>query len=111
MSEPATPAPTPTSSDYMLENTNERDRLYILFDLWRPDFHRSFDHALTLGDLSTDPATARWRLLDVCCGEGLVSADILERFPLARAVGFDRDAEAIASGSIAYAPLDRLRLY
>jgi SAM-dependent methyltransferase len=110
MTEPAIVSTAPTQ-EYILGGASDRDRMFIVFDLWRQDFHRQLDHALTLGGLSTDPAAARWRMLDVCCGEALLSADVLERFPLVRAVALDRDPEAVAAARIAYAPLPNLRVY
>jgi len=48
-----------------------------------------------------------WRALDVACGEGLYTADLADRHPAASVVGFDRDAEAIATARAAFAERPR----
>ena len=55
MGESAIPAPTPTSPDYMLESANERDRMYILFDLWRPLLMRSRQDQVPTGGMPSLP--------------------------------------------------------
>jgi len=96
---------------YILESLSDRDRMFLLFDLWRDEFHRMLDGALALAKLPADPDTASWRMLDVGCGEGLVSVDILERFPKVSIVAFDRDPEAVATGRLSYADYPNLRMY
>lgn len=100
-----------TAGKYILESDADRDRMYILFDLWREDFHRMFRRALDLAELPTDPDKANFRMLDMCCGEGLVSADILDCYPNVRIVGIDRDPEASEAGRIGYEHLRNLRIY
>ena len=95
---------TPSPSDYLLASASDRDRLYLQFDLFHDHFCRSFARALALA--CVDAATP-WRALDVACGEGLYSADLVDRYPDATVVGFDRDAESIATARAAFA--DRAR--
>lgn len=80
---------------YILDTLTDRDRLYLQFDLHRETVLAGTLRALDSGGLATDPATARWRVLDVGCGEGLHLADMVTRFPHIQAVGLDRDPEAI----------------
>ena len=87
---------------YFLDSLTDRDRLYLQFDLFREEFHRELRSALSLAGLSTDPENARWRLVDVCCGEGLYSADLASWLPHVRVVGFDRDERAIETAKAAY---------
>jgi SAM-dependent methyltransferase len=96
---------------YVLESALERDRLFLLFDAWAEDFAQAFQHALTVAGLSTDPAMANWRMLDVACGEGLVSMDILERYPQVRIVGFDRDPESIDTANSAFGGSNNVHFY
>ena len=96
---------------YILESALERDRIFLLFDAWAEDFAQAFQHALTLAGLPSDPETATWRLLDVACGEGLVSMDIMERYPKVQIVGFDRDPEAIATANSAFGGNPNVQFY
>jgi SAM-dependent methyltransferase len=82
---------------------DDRRRLDRQFELLREDFNLWFDAALRLGGLSTDPASAAWSVLDVGCGEGLFTREIMRRYPGASAVGIDVDAAAIAVAT-AHAP-------
>jgi ubiquinone/menaquinone biosynthesis C-methylase UbiE len=107
---PSGPAPVATDT-YVLDVPSERDRLYLLFDAWREDFEKVFEHAVSLGGLSTDPATATWRMVDVACGEGLVSASILERYPRVRVVAYDRDPESIAVAGSAFGQRGDVHFY
>jgi SAM-dependent methyltransferase len=50
----------------------------------------------SLAGLPTDPDRAAWSVLDVGCGEGLFTREIVRRYPHVRAVGVDVDAAAIA---------------
>jgi SAM-dependent methyltransferase len=89
----------------MFGSTVERDlddrrRLERQFSLLREDFNLWFDAALRLGGLSTDPGRATWSVLDVGCGEGLFTREIMRRYPGASAVGIDVDAAAIAVASV-----------
>ena len=104
-------SPRNLGSTYILESASDRDRLYLLFDLWREDFHAMFRRALELGGLDSNPETANFRLIDVACGEGLVSADILDRYPKARSVGIERDPEGSEAGRLAYAHLENLQIF
>lgn len=81
------------------EPYTDRDRLYMQYELFRPDFNRWFDRALKLGDLATDPENAKWRVLDAGCGEGLFSYEISNRYPRAHVLGFDKDEEAVATAN------------
>jgi 2-polyprenyl-3-methyl-5-hydroxy-6-metoxy-1,4-benzoquinol methylase len=95
--------PDPSSIDVndFFASTVERDlddrqRLERQFGLLRDDFNLWYDAALRAAGLPTDPARATWSVLDVGCGEGLFTREIVRRYPRARAVGIDADADAIA---------------
>ncbi len=88
---------TETALTYILDTYSDRERLFTQYELLRSDFNEWVDRALQLGGLSTNPETATWRALDVGCGEGLFSAEIINRYPHASVFGFDKDAEAIAT--------------
>lgn len=75
---------------------DERRRLEHQFGLLREDFNLWFDGMLRLGGLSLDPDAASWSVLDVGCGEGLFTREIARRYPHARVVGVDMDADAVA---------------
>jgi ubiquinone/menaquinone biosynthesis C-methylase UbiE len=98
----------PTTADYALSSETDRDRLYLQFDLYKGRFREAFTRALAKADVNAHSA---WRALDVACGEGLYAADLVERYPFASVVGFDRDAEAIATASMAFAARARLRFH
>ncbi len=87
------------NAGYILDTYTDRDRLYLQFDLHREPVLAGTHRALELGGLATDPAEARWRVLDVGCGEGLHVADMVTRYPHIQAVGIDRDAEAIKTAA------------
>src|SRR2546423_4336035 len=84
------------STEVFERDVSERRRLELQFALLREDFDLWFDQTLRLGGLSTDPGRADWSVLDVGCGEGLFTREIVRRYPHARAVGIDVDADAIA---------------
>jgi SAM-dependent methyltransferase len=88
-----------TTLTYILDTYSDRERLYTQYELLRSDFNDWMDRALRLGGLSTDPETATWRAVDVGCGEGLFSAEIVNRYPRAYVLGFDKDAGAIATAT------------
>lgn len=88
-----------TALTYILDAYSDRERLYTQYELLRSDFNEWIDRALRLGGLSTDPETATWRALDVGSGEGLFSAEIINRYPRAYVLGFDKDGEAIATAT------------
>lgn len=80
--------------NYIFETYSDRERLYHQFNLTKDEFNNFLDQALELGQLDLNPNSARWRVLDVGCGEGLFSEEIVSHYPHARVVGFDRDPEA-----------------
>jgi SAM-dependent methyltransferase len=87
------------STEVFERDVSDRRRLELQFALLREDFDLWFDQTLRLGGLSTDPGRADWSVLDVGCGEGLFTREIVRRYPHARAVGIDVDADAIATAS------------
>lgn len=97
-----------TTADYVLATETDRDRLYVQFDLYGERFRRAFARAMAkAGVVENEP----WRAVDVACGEGLYAADLVERYPIARVVGFDRDKEAIATARMAFEARPRLEFY
>jgi ubiquinone/menaquinone biosynthesis C-methylase UbiE len=98
----------PTSAEYWLASATDRDRLYLQFDLYRDRFRDAFGRALTRAGV--EPSGA-WCALDVACGEGLYSADLVDRYPAASVVGFDRDPEAIATACAAFTGRSRLSFH
>ncbi len=100
-----------TPLTYILDTYSDRDRLYTQYELVRPNFNEWFDHALRLGELSTDPETTIWRALDVGCGEGLFAAEIISRYPHAHVVGFDKDREAVMTARSAFRGKKGLHFY
>ncbi len=98
----------PTSADYLLAHPSDRDRLYVQFDLYHDRFCDSL--ARSLARAKVDPS-GTWRALDVACGEGLYSADLVARYSGATLVGFDRDPEAIATARTAFANTPRLSFH
>lgn len=101
-SEHSMPVAGSTGMSYLLETYSDRDRLFLQYELFRDDFNHWFDRALRLGNLSTDPATATWRVLDVGCGEGLFAHEIATRYPRAHIIGFDTDAVAIGTAALTF---------
>lgn len=108
-----TDQPNPAASEadftYILDAYSDRERLYTQYELLRSDFNEWMDRALQLGELATDPETATWRALDVGCGEGLFTAEIINCYPRADLLGFDKDAEAIATASRVFRGKSNLR--
>src|SRR2546430_9293389 len=97
-------------SNYVFDQyTGERDRLRYQYELLREDFNRWFDEALKLAGLATDPAGATWSVLDVGCGEGFYAREIARRYPNARVVGVDTDADAIAAATATNSGVANLR--
>jgi SAM-dependent methyltransferase len=91
-----------THSNYVFEHhPDERQRLHYQFELLREDFGLWFDEALRLGALSTDRDDATWSVVDVGCGEGQYTREIVRRYPNARATGTDVDASSIAAANAA----------
>lgn len=97
-----------TSADYTFSAATERDRLYVQFELYREQFRESFARALAKAEVT---GNASWRALDVACGEGLYAAELVERYPAATVVGFDRDPEAIATATEAFREESRLQFH
>src|SRR2546429_2004465 len=97
------------STEVFERDVSERRRLELQFALLREYFDLWFDQTLRLGGLSTDPGRADWSVLDVGCGEGLFTREIVRRYPHARAVGIDVDADAIATASARSAAEANLR--
>lgn len=89
----------PTPANYLLASVSDRDRLLLQFDIFRNAFRLAFDQAV---DVSSVNRQQRFRVLDVACGEGLYAVDVSERYRAALVVGFDRDAEAIATAQAAF---------
>jgi 2-polyprenyl-3-methyl-5-hydroxy-6-metoxy-1,4-benzoquinol methylase len=106
---PDTGAASADSTEVFERDVSDRRRLELQFALLREDFDLWFDQTLRLGGLSTDPGRADWSVLDVGCGEGLFTREIVRRYPHARAVGIDVDADAIATASARSAPEANLR--
>lgn len=98
----------PTSAEYLLAHPNDRDRLYVQFELYHECFCGSFDRALARAKVAPSGA---WRALDVACGEGLYSADLVDRYANATMVGFDRDPEAIATARTAFSSKPRVSFH
>lgn len=98
----------PTPANYLLASASDRDRLLLQFDIFRNAFRVAFDQAL---DVSRVHRQQRFRVLDVACGEGLYAADASERYRAALVVGFDRDAEAIATAQAAFADNPQLTFH
>ena len=91
-----------THSNYVFErHPDERSRLHHQFELLREDFDLWFDEALRLGGFPTDRDSAAWSVLDVGCGEGQYTREIVRRYPRSRAVGVDVDAPSIAAAMAA----------
>lgn len=109
------PSPVPRAPHepvtYILDTYTDRERLYTQYELFRSDFNSWFDRALQLGNLSTNPESSRWRVLDVGCGEGLFAAEILNRYPHARVVGFDKDAQAVTTAQLVFKGQGDLHFY
>jgi SAM-dependent methyltransferase len=96
----ATPRLFSTHSEHIFkDNVDDRERLEDQFGLLREDFTLWFDETLRLGGLSTDPDRATWSVLDVGCGEGQYTREIARRYPKARVVGVDADADAISTAA------------
>lgn len=98
----------PEAHEYALSGATERDRLYLQFDLLRDRFREGFSRALVRGNVDLDRP---WRALDVACGEGLYAAELVDRYPLASVVGFDRDVEAITTARLAFGAKSRLAFH
>jgi SAM-dependent methyltransferase len=90
---------------------DDRDRLFTQYTFFRDDFNQWFDRALTLAGLDNNPQTARWKVLDAGCGEGLFTVEVLKRYPSCEIVGFDRDREAISTASRTFATKPNLRFF
>jgi len=87
---------------YVLDPYQDRPRLVDQFEIMREEVMAGVDRALVCGKLSTDPATARWRWLDVGCGEGLFLRAVGQRYTATSGVGIDRDSEAIQTATAAF---------
>ena len=87
---------------YLFETYNDRERLFRQFLLLQDMFNAAFTDILKLGNYDLNPETADWRVLDAGCGEGLFSEEIVSNYPHTHIVGFDRDAEAVATANIAF---------
>jgi SAM-dependent methyltransferase len=107
-----TPPDAASSVTYIiLEPYTDRERLYMQYELQRADFNEWFDRALRLGRLSADPQKANWRALDVGCGEGLFTGEIISRYPHARVVGFDKDPEAVMTANMAFGSKENVNFF
>lgn len=96
----------PTPRRYMFDNLTDRDRLYLMFDVFHASFLRNVERALAHAK-----AAAAWRLLECACGEGLHAAELAQRFADARVLAFDRDAEAVRTAQKAFANLRNLSFH
>jgi SAM-dependent methyltransferase len=106
---PATDPFSPDPSGGFERGADDRRRLEHQFGLLREDFNLWFDGMLRLGGLSTDPDRATWSVLDMGCGEGLFTREIARRYPNARAVGIDVDADAVAAATARGASVPNVR--
>ncbi|MEO7003529.1 MAG: class I SAM-dependent methyltransferase [Ktedonobacterales bacterium] len=80
--------------------------------VWRHFTQITLDHTLALVDNTALSATNdQPRLLDVACGTGTLLARLLQRFPLAEAVGVDASADILAEArrTLDALPADRGR--
>lgn len=98
----------PTPANYLLASVSDRDRLLLQFDVFRDAFRKGFDLAVAASGVDTGRP---FRILDVACGEGLYATDVSNRYPQALVVGFDRDAEAIATAKSAFCDNERLTFH
>jgi ubiquinone/menaquinone biosynthesis C-methylase UbiE len=94
--------------EYALASTTERDRLFVQFDIFRDCFRERLRRMLSVAGVES---SRPWRALDVACGEGLYAADVVEQYPAATVVGFDRDPEAIATAQAAFGNRARLAFH
>src|SRR2546423_14712125 len=106
---PDTGAVSADSTEVFDRDVSDRRRLELQFALLREDFDLWFDQTLRLGGLSTDPGRADWSVLDVGCGEGLFTREIVRRDPPARGAGVDGDAGPVATASAPGAAQANLR--
>jgi len=99
----------PVEKYYIFDALTDRDRIYLMYEIFHAAFIEAVERALGFAGISLDPGQAAFRLLDVAAGEGLHAAELGERFPRAHVVAFDRDGEAALTATTAFRALGNVR--
>jgi SAM-dependent methyltransferase len=101
----------PPEKLYVFDALSDRDRIYLMYDIFHAAFIEAVERALGLAGISLDPAQAAFHLLDVAAGEGLHAAELGERYPRAQVVAFDRDSEAVQTATTTFRDLGNVRFF